>query len=379
MGASMTMQRIVRTSQPQGSVGIDYSNPLSKGVTGLWNLNTKNVVDAVSGVAVSVNDSANVVMKLSRSGIGPASISSTQGRYINTNRTLAQLGIGGSSNRTIFGVASFDSTSLDSPIFVTGVPSTGNQDWSLRKISTGGGNWRFNIFGVIAIDFTYALNANDPVVFVCTQKGTAVEIWINGSLRGSSTATINTNASNLYFLSDPVSTVWNSYQSPIHQIGTANVAWGSAEKLSFFSNPWQLFAPITRPIWVPVSSTVVSISRPTADVFRTGWTGTPDNTNLYTDINETTFDDASYITSPTITGGEYTTYDFLPTQAAGNIDVRFRAWFTGSSAQARIHLLDGSGTLLGTSAWQTVTSTVNPYTASLTTTGISSRVKIEVQ
>ena len=45
----------------------------------------------------------------------------------------------------------------------------------------------------------------------------------------------------------------------------------------------------------------------------------------------------------------------------------------------RITLLDGSNVSQGASGWQTVTSTFADYTATVTTTGAATRVKIEVQ
>ena len=150
------------------------------------------------------------------------------------------------------------------------------------------------------------------------------------------------------------------------------------EHADLAGNPWKIFQPIARNIWIPTAA-VVSISRPTADVTTTGWTGNPDNVTLFTNINETTPSNSEFIESPNITGGEFTTFNFLPTRPAGTWDVTFHARFTGASAQARIHLLDGSNVSQGVSAWQTVTSSFVPYVASVTTTGTSSRVKIEVQ
>ena len=124
---------------------------------------------------------------------------------------------------------------------------------------------------------------------------------------------------------------------------------------------------------------VSSISRPTADVTTSGWTGNPDNVTLFNNLDETTASDTDYITSPTITGGENAIFTITPTLAAGTWDVRFRAQFVGSSAQVRITLLDGSNVSQGVSSWQTVTSTFALYTASVTTTGSAVRVKIEVQ
>lgn len=124
-----------------------------------------------------------------------------------------------------------------------------------------------------------------------------------------------------------------------------------------------------------VSSTI----RPSSDVTTTGWTGVSDNTNKFANIDETTASDTDYITSPSISGGEYTIFGLSGSLAAGSWDIRYRANFVGSSADVRITLLDGSNVSQGASGWQTVTSTFADYTATVATTGAATRVKIEVQ
>jgi hypothetical protein len=153
------------------------------------------------------------------------------------------------------------------------------------------------------------------------------------------------------------------------------------------------------PLGALPSAAVVSISRPSSDVTTAwmiygaaalgaaafgaspsaAWTGNPDNTTLFNNIDEATASDTDFITSPTISGGETITFGITPSVAAGTWDVRYRANFVGASAQVRIHLLDGSNVSQGVSSWQTVTSSYALYTASVTTTGTAVRVRIEVQ
>lgn len=139
-----------------------------------------------------------------------------------------------------------------------------------------------------------------------------------------------------------------------------------------------------RPSWVSGDAQfraawAVAIARPSADVTTTGWTGNPDNTNKFNNLDEVTASDTDYITSPAISGGENITFALAPALPLGTWDVRYRAQFAGTSAQVRIHLLDGSNVAQGVSSWQTVTSSFATYTASVTTTGTAVRVRIEVQ
>ena len=151
-----------------------------------------------------------------------------------------------------------------------------------------------------------------------------------------------------------------------------------AEIKSLSDNPWQIFAPIEQPIFVGTTTTVVSITRPNSDISTAGWTGTPDNTTLFTNIDDEVASDLEYITSPPIAAIESITFG-MSSLAAGTWDVNYRANFVGASAQVRVSLLNGSNAVQGVSSWQTVTSTFDLYTASITTTGAAERVKIEVQ
>jgi hypothetical protein len=121
------------------------------------------------------------------------------------------------------------------------------------------------------------------------------------------------------------------------------------------------------------------IVRPSSDVTTTGWTAYPDPP-LYAKIDEVTPDDNDYITSPDLnsTPGP-AIFGISSSLVAGSYDVRFRARRTSTSGQARVSLLDSSNVSQGTSGWVTLTASFAQYTASVTTTGTATRVRIEVQ
>lgn len=127
-------------------------------------------------------------------------------------------------------------------------------------------------------------------------------------------------------------------------------------------------------------SGAVTISRPNSDITTTGWTGDPDNTNLYANIDEVTPSDTDFILSPTLSGFPGPAiFGISPTQASGSLNVRLRARRTGTSGDIRALLLDSSGTTIGTSTWQTLTASFAQYTLSVSTTGTAARVQIEVR
>lgn len=129
------------------------------------------------------------------------------------------------------------------------------------------------------------------------------------------------------------------------------------------------------------SSTVVIYKfpvQPGTDVTTTGWTSTAGS--LSAAINEFPSDDASYINSPWIDGGQgpaITTLDQpLP---AGTWGITVRAKATLATSQVRIHLLDSSNTILGTSSWQTLTTSYADYALNITTSVVATRIQYEVQ
>jgi hypothetical protein len=128
-------------------------------------------------------------------------------------------------------------------LFEHGTPT--NQDWSLRMNSSATA-WRLNIYGVVAVDFTYDPGTN-PLSFICTQRGTKVSIWINGKERATTTATVNTHDATFKI---GAGAFWSFWGAPIFFEGVANRAWSDSEKIAFSENPWQLFAPLPRRIFV---------------------------------------------------------------------------------------------------------------------------------
>lgn len=234
------------TQQPQQAAQID---PLLS-ITGLWNFTTKFPRDSVSGVQTTASDfEANFLQKVGPVGLGVASASTTP-RYINTGRLLSSLGISGSADRTIFGIAVDDLNADHQVIFTAGAPSTG-QDWTLRKNGSAS-SWRFNVWGSTSIDFTYS-SPSGIIAFVCRQKGTLLTIWINGKIVGSGTVAVSTTDVSFTICGNAWNG-WASWQSPIGLIGVANKAWTEDFSAKASTDAWQIFrAPDSR-IFVPTGA-----------------------------------------------------------------------------------------------------------------------------
>lgn len=199
--------------------------------------------------------------------------------------------------------------------------------------------------------------------------------------------------------------------------GFVQRAWSVAEIRAFSSNPWQLFAPLARRrtssavsifavsitesvtasdspnaaltlssdisesvTVTAIESAVNSVTRPNSDVTTTGWTAST-GSDLYAMIDESIASDTDYITSPDLTSGASTTiHGLTQSLAIGTYTVRFRSEkATAPTRSVRIHLMDGSSTIVGSSGWQAVTASYALYEVSITTSALATRVGIEAQ
>lgn len=74
-------------------------------------------------------------------------------------------------------------------------------------------------------------------------------------------------------------------------------------------------------------------------------------------------------------------YDFAIAESvpAGTHELSLRARKTGDFGQVRVSLMDGSSTVVGTSAWQEAAATFGLMSFEVTTTGAATRGRIEVR
>jgi hypothetical protein len=121
-----------------------------------------------------------------------------------------------------------------------------------------------------------------------------------------------------------------------------------------------------------------TIYRPTSDVQTAGWVPST-GTDLFALIDETTFSDSDYITSPTLGTGSPAIFGLSGTLAAGTYLIRLRGNYTITDGQARISLLNSSNVSQGTSGWTTLNSSATTHSIVVTSTGSATRIQIEVQ
>lgn len=227
---------------------------------------------------------------------------------------------------------------------------------------------------------SFNVQAGSTAVLVGTYDGTNQKIFVNGRLGNSSAATdpyVSISGVATQLLSADAATATYGYEgSGILLAAIWNRALTDAEVAEVSENPWQLFRPQSQQLAV-----FSPVYQPGSDITVTGWTGSPDNVNLYANIDESTPSDTDYVLSPSLSGTPGPAiFGLSPSSlAAGNYTVNLRARRTGVGGQVRALLVNSSGTTVGTSSWQSLTTTYTTYNLAITTTGTAARLRFEVQ
>ena len=248
---SMIRQSTPWTRQPQTPVGIDWSNPITRGLVGAWypGAGLVNVVDqkrlTSNLVAYSVSPSGTVADFTVNHGSGP---------YIQFGFDLAGAG-------TVYALVSRDTSASG-----TGVDAVAEL---FTNRTAGQANfWELNLgnaFGA-APDVDKPRFSNDT-----SGIGT---IYLNGAaLSGNNPATTALNNKQFYSVAGVASSGFNASGAGVILVGAANISVGtnfqlngrvalslifntakSARDIAAISaNPWRLFAPESRRLFVPAS------------------------------------------------------------------------------------------------------------------------------
>ena len=122
------------------------------------------------------------------------------------------------------------------------------------------------------------------------------------------------------------------------------------------------------PIYIPVS-----------DVANSGWTGVPNNTSLYDDIDETVPSDLDYIVSGPVDIAYPITFELSSAVPATTTLINIRARKTKEVGEIRCVFLNASNSIVGISAWIALTNTFTTYPFNVTTTDTATRIRLEVR
>lgn len=353
----MTTSRIIRTSQPQGTVGIDWANPITNGIY-FVGLPTSGV-NLASGRLVQLSGALSTTRGLAVGGVSGSLVSSDNGvGSIKNEHSSLVLG-----NRCTATNNTNDRWLLN----------FGGYSGIIQEPYSAGLGIRFKTYYNSSEGTSTGLvhsamsSLNTPYVIAMSFKRSSVSNgWINGVKRWE-VSTLNSPGT--------------SYGSP-SLLGAVSldrqlaVCWDRAlsdtEIITISSNPWQIFKPIKTPIFVGTSAAVQLLStlgRPVADIAMGAWAPSA-GTTLYECIDEVVPEDSDYIYTNTASVCEIqldaTAFPGAATQA-----ISYRASSDKDSTLV-VRLIQNSVTI---ATWEhQLTSVDTLYTQSLTTGEINSLV-----
>lgn len=118
------------------------------------------------------------------------------------------------------------------------------------------------------------------------------------------------------------------------------------------------------------------VIHPNSDVQTTGWVQSTGGT-VFGTIDEVAFDDADYVTRR-VDEHVILIVGLDATMVTGTQLVNLRLSTTDGIGLVRAHLLDGASVILGSSAWQEITTTPTTYPLLIPIIGTASRLGVEL-
>jgi hypothetical protein len=246
----MSTRKIIRTSQPQGAVGIDLSSQFSNGMAHL-----------ISGGGGPLDLVRNRPFPPTYGSVGPLGKSFKNTSNANLGVEVASIHSVSTSNGNGTGDFSLlvytSPTSSTSPL-VAVCTTAGNLDGFTLGFNFGtsfgvsaGSFTLANTNGATSVIATSALDGN-PHVWVAVRRGSTAYLYRDGVLLTSGTfATGIKDVSNQSLYIAGYSGGGGGYTDHLYLVACANVAWSESALKQLGSNPWQLFTPRKSPIWTP--------------------------------------------------------------------------------------------------------------------------------
>lgn len=242
------------TSQPQQPVGIDLANPLTQGLlycenpafSNLLRVGAPSKVAGPRGAGVKVLSTTDYLYLNKSSGLTSAAEVTVLvlGNPVSIGNTNAIFSNGNSANAT--------------PFFFIGSTASGNPGFRIRDTA--------NVDQTVGTG-TWDVTKPSMYIGVHSNAKSRFELWIDGSLRDSVTPTSKGAISldrTAYGNLLRATAGQGAAESNVYLAAVWSRALSEAEIKALTLNPWQLFAPTSRKIWVPASaggsSFAVSIS-----------------------------------------------------------------------------------------------------------------------
>lgn len=370
----MSIFKVARTSQPQGPVGIDWANPITK--------------DLKAAVYVTEGKLCSAINPL---------IQGTLSKIFTTTPKGLGVTLGSTSNAIGYHTGVSASSNLTNLIYITGFVNTSSTklmgNYGIGSLVTKTGTGQIICVSVAGGQFgaTSSVLSQLPHVIVGTASASldAVAIFIDGNLEGVG------GGGGAPTADDSVGGVLSGGYSTQPFTIVMSLRWSrvlsNIEIKSLSDNPWQIFLPRKAPIFVGLAGPVVvetnllinsnsfythtianalsTIGRPESDTAAGAWT--PSTGTVLADVlKEVVPNDTDYISVNTIATCEIqlnnTAYPGGGTQV-----LRYRA-SSVSDSTLTITLKQGATTIM--TRTHALTSTIVEYVDALTAPEIASIV-----
>ena len=245
--------RTPRVSQPQQIVGLDPSNKYSKrvidgffGTSGLT-LRGKVITDSAN-ITKTVSAAGKVRRGAANAGFSfPCDLTGNNGitvvfQYVQYSRSGTQVLFEHSVNQNTNAGTFIVYTDATASKLAFGTSAGGNYDAGTVALPALGDV----VTVAVRLRFTASVTASDDI-----------KIWINGVSPAFTSASTTSYAGNFgnyttYFLSRAASSLQADASASMYAVLSGFASDAELRELSL--NPWQLFAPVARSIWVPVAA-----------------------------------------------------------------------------------------------------------------------------
>lgn len=344
--------RRVRTSQPQHKAEIDWSNPITLGLV-YWEMpgSGKAVPSVITG-AKRYTTSRGIAYGFG-SGFGTTTTDILKTRFNQHSTLRSYFGIsmatGGASNLGRVFDKRTGATDSESLLVET---SAGNLLIRYGRQWTGLAQWSSPVDSIVlGREFTWGVNYDS------SEPSNAPELYVDGTSR---TVTVTSLAYGTMVNNTDYYTLGNRDSDKARGTIGYTTLWlvfdrilSATEHRSLHENPWQIF----KPRLLPVGGTVTAqYARPTSDVSAGTWTAST-GSDLYAMLDETTANDADYISTVNASICEVALGSLTdPASSTGHV-VRYR--IAADSGGIIVRLRQGTTTI---ASW-----THNPAPSSLTT------------
>lgn len=374
-------------NQPQGVAYINYRNPISNGIAHLWATNIKGITrihdsvgsrDGIFNPAISgpnysgciwVQASTGFVLKLDDTGTG-AGASVVLGGGAGSGRCAAPKS---GSNFSVF-------ARINVANFSSGIPQMiySSDTATAIELRLGDSGRLEIVWKNASLILTGSIvPLNKDVTVGVTYNGTDIKLYLDGKLdaQGNFYSPFAVDAQYYIGLPGIGSNLFNG--STLSYLAIWNRVLTLSEVLSLHTKGiYQLYKK--RQYKVRSLTGSLEVYRPNSDIVVSGWKST--DSNYYTAINETVYNDATYITSPTIPGNNIYSIVFGLSSplSPGNYTISVRLKSV-TNTDLRVVLLDNSNAIVGISTWQKTANNYALYSLPATCTATATRVRVEVR